>query len=218
MYSVGSLSIAGFLGKPLPNTFFMQDGETDHVAVLLPGYGYRCFGPVLYYPTLSALSLGADVLWAEYAYDREPEYRRLRSTERREWLASDSRAAVDSALAQRPYRRVTMIGKSIGTLAMGQLLSVDARLKAAKAIWLTPLLRNEELRERLGEVGNQSLFVSGSADPQYDPEFAAVLRERSMSLLLFEGADHSLEVPGDVPRCLEIVRELADAVLGFLRG
>ncbi len=52
-------------------------------------------GPILYYPTLSALSLRADVLWAEYAYDREPEYRRLRSTERRAWLASDSRAALD---------------------------------------------------------------------------------------------------------------------------
>jgi hypothetical protein len=165
-HSTGSLRIAGFGERLVQNTFFEQDEETGHVAVVFPGYGYRCFGPVIYYPTLVLLSLGADVLWVEYAYDREPGYQDLPSAERGEWLASDARAATNAALEQRRYERVTLVGKSLGTIAMGNLLTEDSRLSSAKAIWLTPLLRSSELRGQLEKVGNPSLFVSGSAGSQ----------------------------------------------------
>ena len=218
MYSIGSLNIAGFRGKQVPNTFFRQDGETDHVAIVFPGYAYRCYGPVLYYPTLAALSLRADVLWVEYAYDREPEYQKLRLAERREWSTSDSRAAAQSAVLQRSYRRITMIGKSIGTLAMGHLLTEEPRLGSSRAIWLTPLLGNERLRTELEGIDNPSLFVSGSADSEYNPEFAARLRgRRGMKFLLLDGADHSLEIPGDVFRSLQILKQLVESILGFLK-
>ena len=219
LYSTGSLRITGFRERPVQNTFFEQDKETGHIAVVFPGYGYRCFGPVIYYPTLVLLSLGADVLWVEYAYDREPGYQDLPSAERIEWLASDTSAATDVALEQRPYQRVTLVGKSLGTVAMGNLLVGDSRLRSAEAIWLTPLLRNPDLRVQLEQLANPSLFVSGSADSQYDAAFAARIRKNPASrFLLLEGADHGLEVRDDALRSLQILRRITEATLEFLKG
>jgi len=185
---------------------------------VFPGYGYRCYGPVIYYPSLVLLSLGADVLWVEYEYDKELEYMTVEPAERRLWRLSDANAAVRMALDRHPYERFTLVGKSIGTLVVGDLLSEERRLHSARAIWLTPLLHNEELRDQLERLSNQSLLVSGSADSAYDPEFALRLRKKpNVRLLLLEGADHSLEVPGDPLQSLEALRRLTEQTVDFER-
>jgi dienelactone hydrolase len=218
LYSIESLDVQGYRGRKVQNTFFKQDREANHVAVVLPGYGYRCYGPAIYYPSLSLLSLGADVLWVEYAYDREPDYGQLQPSARREWRLSDSKAAIDEALKQGQYDKFTLVGKSIGALVTGDLLTDDRRLRSARAIYLTPLLRNERLRAQLERLDNLSLFVSGSADSEYDAEFAARLREKSTArFLLLEGADHSLEVPGDALRSLGMLKQLTEQTIDFLK-
>ena len=94
----------------------------------------------------------------------------------------------------------------------------DKRLGSASAIWLTPLLRSELLKSQLERLDNPSLFVSGSADSEYDAESAAKLRRKpNAQFLLLEGADHSLEVPGDALKSLEALRRLAERTLGFLK-
>ncbi len=186
--------------------------------MVFPGYGYRCSGPVLHYPSLALLSLGADVLWVEYAYDREPAYQSAPPSDRKEWRLSDTRAAIDAALKQRSYDRYTLVGKSIGTLVIGDLLTDDPRLRSARAIWLTPLLKSESLRAQLERLSNPSLFVSGTADSEYDAEFAAALERKPRTRFLrLEGADHSLEVPGNVIQSLQMLRQLTEQTLDFLK-
>lgn len=126
MYSIEPLSLRGFRGKTVHSTLFRQESETGHVAIVFPGYGYRCSGPVVYYPSFVLLSLGADVLWVEYAYDKEPEYRTIRPEERREWRLADAREAVRVALDRRTYGQVTLVAKSLGTLVLGDLLSEES--------------------------------------------------------------------------------------------
>jgi hypothetical protein len=104
MHSFRSLEIAGYRNEPIPNTFFQQEGGADQLAIVLPGVGYTCQMPLLYYPTRLLLSLGMDVLWVEYNYGRRPEYRALSDARQREWLFADVTAACQSALAQRPYQ------------------------------------------------------------------------------------------------------------------
>lgn len=200
------------------NTFFKQERETNHVAVVFPGYGYRCYQPVIYYPSLALLSLGADVLWVEYAYDQESDYQSMQPSERREWRLSDSKAAINTALERQSYERLTLVGKSIGTSVIGDLLAEDPRLHAARVIWLTPLLKSEKLRTQLEQVNNPSLFVSGSVDSEYDAEFAARLEKRpSIRFLLLDDADHSLEVHADALRSVQMLRQLTEQVLEFLK-
>ena len=78
LYSFRRLDIRGYRGKAVQNILFKQDQRANHIALVFPGYGYRCYGPLMYYTHLVLLSLGADVMWVEYAYDMEPDYGKIK--------------------------------------------------------------------------------------------------------------------------------------------
>ncbi len=70
-YTITSVKIAGYEQAPVPNTFFRQDGPTDHLALIFPGYGYTPDMPALYYPMALLRDLGADVLQVRYDYQHD---------------------------------------------------------------------------------------------------------------------------------------------------
>ncbi|HOG45210.1 MAG TPA: hypothetical protein PLB78_01075 [Anaerolineae bacterium] len=217
MYSFTSLEIAGYRGEPLPHTFLRQAEETRHLGVIFPGWGYTADRPVLYYPGLLLLDRGADLLRVEYNYVRRPDYLAATEADREEWLIADVSAALEAGLAQRAYSEVTLVGKSIGTLAMGHLLAGQPRLEGARALWLTPLLRNERLLEQIGRWGGRSLFVAGTADPHYDPaRLEAAVAATHGRQLRIDGADHSLEIAGNTLQTVEAMLKVVRAVEMFL--
>ena len=62
----------------------------------------------------------------EYAYNKHPNFHTLPEVERDRWLLADTTAAWRAGLGQRIYERVVLIGKSLGTLAMGHVLTMTA--------------------------------------------------------------------------------------------
>lgn len=219
MYSFRMLQITGYRAEPVPNTFHRQDDEARHVAILLPGVAYTCQMPLLYYPTRLLLALGADVLWVEYAHHRRADFLALSDSERERWFITDVSAACQAALAQRPYQQITLIGKSMGTLAMGHLLTSDARLVQARAIWLTPLLRNSRLRAQIQQSKPRSLFVIGTADSHYDPAHLAEMQKATGGdVSVIDRGDHSLEIEGDIWRSLQAIEQVMRAIQVFLTG
>lgn len=212
-----SLEIEGYRSLPVRNTFFRKEGESDHLCVIYPGYGYSCSMPLLHYPTQLFLSQGADVLWVEYEYHRIPEYRSVQSEVRRKWLFADSAAALEVAMRQRSYSRLTLLGKSLGTLAVGHILASHVpSLMHAKAVWLTPLLTDPEARMMIDRIDNASLYVMGSADEAYDRAFASRLEGKpSARVMVIEGADHSLEVADSI-RSIGILKDIVEAIQEFV--
>ena len=215
VHKMERLDIAGYHNEPVPNTFFRQENDTDHLAIILPGMGYTSHMPVLYYPGRLLLFLGADVLGLEYDYSNKSDFLRLTGAERAKWLISDVAASCEVASTQRHYQEITLIGKSIGTLAMGHLLTSNTMFQKAHAIWLTPLFRNERLREQIQQCRQKSLFVIGTADPNYDPIFLAEVGDKGESLVI-DGADHSLETGDDLMQSLEAMERLIEAIKRFL--
>lgn len=202
------------------NSFFRQEGDAGHLAVVFPGIGYRCFGPLLYYPSRLLMSRGADVLWVEYEYDRDQEYERMQPAQQRKRLFADASAALDAALGERSYRRLTLVGKSLGTLALGHLLATPSSPLPTdtRAVWLTPLLTNAEARDMMGRVTVPSLYITGSADALYDREFARKLGQGpGAKVIVVDGADHSLDV-ADAGRSVEILKDVLTAIEGFVFG
>ena len=219
MYTAQTLDIKGFGDRPVPHTFLRQEAETRHLAVMLPGIAYTCDHPLLYYPARLLLESGADVLRVEYAYHKDSAYKALAPAEQGAWLNADVAAAYHAAAPRRPYERVTLVGKSLGTLAMGHLLTSDVGPAGATAVWLTPLLRFEQARGQIARWGRsgRSLFVIGSADPYYDAAgLAEVEQATGGESLVIEGADHSLEIPGDMARSLEALQQVMRALERFL--
>jgi len=169
-----TLEISGFRNEPVPNRFHKQADNAEHLALFFPGLGYTNQMPALYYPARLLESAGADVLQIDYAYNQRSEYETLDFSGKMQWLLADTAAAYQAALKQRPYQKITLVGKSLGTLAMGHILTHKNFSHSLQCVWLTPLLRNERLREQIKKVPHKAFFTIGTADPFYD---AGLLKE-----------------------------------------
>lgn len=217
MHSVETLNILGYRNEAVANTFFRQKHETRHVAILLPGLGYTAHMPIMYYPGRLLVARGADVLRVEYTYSRRPDFQALSDEGQDRWFHADVLAAYDAALAQRDYERLTLVGKSIGTLAIGYLLTTKAQLPQPQCVWLTPLLKNEQLRAQIKQVKHRALFVIGTADPEYDQARLAEVRQAtSGESIVIDDADHNLEIAGDVAQSIRAIQQVIDGIQKFL--
>ena len=157
MYDKLSLTISGNNNQLIPNTYFRQQSATSHLCIVLPGYSPPLINPLLQYPSQLLLDRNADVLQVEYEYYKIDFFKKP-AAERNRLLSADVTAACETVFTQREYEQITLIGKSLGTLAMGHLLP-DNRFRKASCIWLTPLLTNEWLRLRIEQYSPRSLFI-----------------------------------------------------------
>ena len=210
---ISSLPISGYAGKNVPNAFFRQEGKAPTLAVLFPGLRYTCDMPLLFYPFKLLLGRGAEVLQVRADYTQR-EYQSLPPNERAAWLAADAKAAVQAARQVRQYARLVLVGKSIGTIALASLASLEPE---AISIWLTPLLHNPLVVTAAEQNRGPALFVAGTADDLYD---AAALERiqaatRADAELIRDG-DHSLEIEGDFFASLRALEQTMRAVAGFL--
>jgi hypothetical protein len=74
-------------------------------------------------------------------------------------------------------QRLTIIGKSLSTLAMGALLTTSLVAPPDPAIWLILRFLDEELREQFRQPSIPSLFVMGTQDTAHDPAYVRDVRD-----------------------------------------
>jgi hypothetical protein len=85
-----------------------------------------------------------------------------------------------------------------------------------RAIWITPLFGDADVRDGAHRTEWSSLSVFGSAHPMHDPDgHAAVTRCLGGEELCIEGGDHSLEIVGDVGATVRGLQSLAARALAF---
>jgi pimeloyl-ACP methyl ester carboxylesterase len=125
------------------------------------------------------------------------------------WVGDRAAAAI-GAEAVVP-ERILLVGKSLGTLA-----TPYAAAMGHAAIWLTPLLNDQECVAGIRANPGRQLLVGGLADPFWNPDVAAGLRESGCEVLEIPDANHSLWVDDDAVRSAEIQLEIADATERFL--
>src|SRR5215208_74432 len=211
------LTIQGYRDEPVPNRFLRREGAIDHLAVLLPGFGYTLDMPLFYYAEHLLLERGWDVLRIEYAYNKRSEFQTLPGPERDRWLLTDTTAAWRAGLGQRTYERVVLIGKSLGTLAMGHLLTLADLPPTVGAVWLTPLLSAERLRQQIQQYGGPSLFVIGTADPQFEPVLLEKMQVATVGeAVVVRNADHGMDIPGDPIASVRAIERVVEALGRFL--
>jgi hypothetical protein len=173
--------------------------------------------PLLYYARQLLLVAGADVSVVGYNYSENPDFLAASFEARDLWLREDTIAAYTTAVSQRNYERVTLVGKSIGTRAIGHLFATDQPLPSLRCVWLTPILRNETLCAQIRQRPHRALFVVGTADSHYDTVRLAEAQEATAGeALVIEGADHSLEVKGDVVESVRVLERVMGEIQKFL--
>lgn len=187
-----TLALHGFNNALIPNTFIKQD--SSRLAIIFPGLGYTATMPLLYYSNRVMVSQGADVLEVHYNYNTET-FQALSQADQYRHITADATAAYQTVMKQRNYKSVTLIGKSLGTLALGHLLSTQPELSGASFVWLTPLFRDETLHRQV--LSNVETATDGES-------------------LVFEGANHSLEISGKVLESLQYLRKLVTTLTKFI--
>ena len=211
------LPMTGYRDHPVPNRLRQATGAADRLALLLPGFGYTLDMPLFYYAENLLQERGWDVLRVEYDYNTRPEFQTLPKPDRDRWILADTTAAWRAGLSQRTYERVALIGKSLGTLAMGHLLTMADPPPNVGAVWLTPMLSVERLRQQISRYGGPSLFVIGTADPHFEP---VVLEKMQVATtgeaVIVKNADHGMDIPGNPVASVRAVERVVEALGRFL--
>ncbi len=211
------IKIKGYNEQPVPHTFIKQESDTDHLALLLPGRGYTTQMPLFFYPALSLTGRGADVLRLDVNYIERDDFQALEMNEQLRWLFAEVVAAYQAGMAQRAYRQVTVIGKSLGTLAMGHLFTTESLPEHTNTVWLTPLVKFDFLRDQIKAFGGRSLFVIGTADSHYDAGALAEIQQATNGqVVTVDGADHGMNIAGDVVGSIKVVAQVTQAIDDFL--
>jgi hypothetical protein len=214
---IDKLSIAGHEELPVANRFFRQSGAAETLAVIFPGLNYTCDMPLLYYPARLLAELGADVLQLHTDYTGAAFQSQSR-LDQVAWMGQDALAAVKAGQKQRPYSRLVLVGKSIGTLVLAYLVA-QAGYANATTIWLTPLLRQPWLVQSAMLCTGPALFVAGSGDMAYDQVALNMIQEAiSSRSLIIDHANHSLEIQGDLPGSIRFIYQLIETMSRFLAG
>jgi hypothetical protein len=213
-----TLSITASNGQALANRFLRRSQPAGRLALVLPGINYNADKPLIYYTTQVLQFHAADVLQLRPDY-QVPAFQKAPVDERLAWMAGDIRAGLAAGLAAGSYRQIILAGKSIGTLAIALLLAGSPELNQAVAVWLTPLLHDPlVVKAARGHTG-PSFFIAGSGDETFDPRAMQLIQnETGAQAWIAEGADHSLEIPGDPLQSLHILLTGMQALSSFLGG
>lgn len=184
---------------------------SDRLALVLQGGGAGPWTAPILIPSLAMEEVGATVEVVPYPAFR-PEGLDLHSA--REFDEHVSHA-LRTILESGTWSHITFIAKSRGTL---YLAAMSERLPCERvdAIWVTPLLGLDYVRNGVLAKAWPSLIVAGGADPYHDlAAHEEVCSQLPASELVIDKADHGLVVAGDVRATVGGFQALAEASLAF---
>jgi predicted alpha/beta-hydrolase family hydrolase len=179
-------------------TAIRHDGSPERYAVLLPGMVYPTRAPVLWFAREAAMALGYSALEVL----GEP----VEHADRLGW----ERECAQRAIAEAGSARTVVIGKSLASL-----LAAEISDRSLSAAWLTPPLTEPAMVGALSGVRNPTLLLGGSADPMWDAN--AIPDNPALQVVELPGVDHALQVAGDPVASLDALRQMTEALTGWLR-
>ncbi len=110
---------------------------------------------------------------------------------------------------------MVFVAKSLGSGILARI-APQLDVPSPSAIWLTPLFRDAATRDGAIDSGWPALLVAGTAEFAHDDAgFDQVAVALDADTLLFEGADHGLEIPRNALATAEAMSRLVAAMLAF---
>ncbi len=177
------------IATPTPINASLIRRSGRELAILLPGLNYTAENPLFYYIGQLLHAQDVDALLVDFTYNRDDTFLNAPDVERLERLRTDGQAIIEFARKLGKYDRITVIGKSVGTISMGW--GIDD-LPDARLVWLTPSLGGTGLRAQMLGRPNPAFCLIGTRDPAYTETFAEEFSADGMTVAVIEGADHGI--------------------------
>lgn len=188
-------------------TLLEPDGA-NKAAVIFPGAGYTCDRPLLYYITDILLHKGYRVALAEHNWSRDKAWLAAGDGEKIA-VVREYGQVVMNAVAPLWPGAYTLIGKSLGTIALANILRSN-RYDTSQVLWLTPALRGDW--KAMTECHDRNLAVIGTADQRYE-ECRDHLPEGS---IVVPDADHSMEISGSTTKSIQVLASVVARIEAWL--
>ncbi|MGG3912616.1 alpha/beta hydrolase [Rossellomorea vietnamensis] len=206
--------IKGYGGIDVTYTRLSQGDNAEGIAILLPGLGYTVQAPLLHYSTGIYLEKGFDVLHVNYQYTGA-DYETFSVEEVDDVLKYDVNNIIDRVLQDHAYPHIHIVAKSFGTLALGHEAARES-MKDAKLIWLTPLLKEDEIFQAMLDSKQEGLCIIGDEDRHYDEgRFNELKTNKRLELHLIKGVNHSLEHDFNVLDSISTHKEIMSIIKAF---
>ena len=211
---ITNINIIGSEGFNLKNRFFSFGDDYKGLAIFLPGAGYTCDMPAMYYPRKVLLSEQYDALTVEYSFQSRGLM--YNPKEMANSVLIDAENAVKTVLEEKSYDNFVLVGKSLSTPIISQILLNFHQLSNTKAIYLTPVL-SKKFNIITSQVKQDSLMIIGTNDDFYKPELINELKkEKEFELMVLEGADHGLEIRNNCMKSIDILKDMCKGIKDFL--
>jgi len=179
----------------------MSSGNKDLI-VLFPGKSYSVDSPLLYYANFKYWAKGYESIEINYGDCLRKNLPQNEAIENIKIHAHEQIKDMDFS----KYNEVLFVSKSIGTIIAGWLTDkLDVNIRH---LYLTPL---SGTLQYIKNGKNISIVIAGTKDKHID---ASVLSEHckreKIKLELIEGANHSLEIIGDINTNIDILKRVVE--------
>ncbi|MEH7308350.1 alpha/beta family hydrolase [Neobacillus drentensis] len=203
----------------IPYTWIHNEKGNKSICIMLPGLGYTTQRPLFHYATSMCLNHQIDILHVNYQFAKNEHFTRLSKEKQDRWMYEDVKAVVEEILTGTNYEQCFLLCKSIGTIPMALEWTHKNFIQNPFGIWLTPLLKEDNVYETLVKTELPSLCIIGDQDHHFINERVTALKKNEhISTVIIPGADHSLEIQGDVSASIEAVKIMVDSVQDFIRS
>jgi len=172
-----------------------------NLAILFPGVSYNTDQPLFYYAELKYYLKGYKIIKIDYGDCLQTATSFDKGIESIKEFVAKQVSDIDFSA----YQDIVFISKSVGSIIAGWLEN-ELNAEQIRHIYLTPI---EKTLEYISSGKNISIVIAGTDDKYLA---SSVLKEHcadeNVRLELIEGADHSLEVPGDMSVNIDILKRI----------
>lgn len=196
---------------PINARFVKRSGR--ELAVLLPGLNYSIDSPLFYYANQLMHERGIDTLNVDFAYNRDEEFLKDTDEDRLARLKVDGQSIFSFVKTLGDYDRITVIGKSLGTISMGWAVPDNPN---TRLVWLTPSFGGTGLKAQMSSHLNPAFCLIGTRDPGYTNTVVDEISTPNMTVVIVEGADHGFNHPDGAAASVGMVQQAINKLAVWL--
>lgn len=201
-------------GQAINYSLVLNQDQTRKLAIFLPGIGYTAKSPLFHYTERLLAEQEYDILRINYDYNN-PLYNEYTMAEIEEAVKQDAKQVIDQVLKGSLYEKFFLVAKSLGTIALANEIE-RKKFKGAKTVWLTPLIKHEDIFQAMKECQNPALSFIGDKDHYYDRSRMEELQaNKELDSHVLKDVNHGMDFIGDPLKSIDVLKDVITDIHAF---
>ncbi|MBN2617591.1 MAG: hypothetical protein JXR64_04690 [Spirochaetales bacterium] len=202
--------IYGFKNRKI-KVYIERNFDNENVYIFYPGLNYGYNSPLFYYLVKKLIEKQQNFIFFDMDWKHLGDNAEMTFEEIYPHLINEISISFDFANSNFKNCKFTMIGKSLGSIALEYCKSNDMDKKIYKYMWLTPFKNTKNLRE-INLIKNKDYIYVGDADSFYDEKVYKDIGAKS-NTRIYSGLDHSFNYKNDILDSIITLKDVLNNIL-----